>query len=124
MDNGNNEKNPYLKDYSKKLRREMTKEEKHLWYDFFKKLPFTVNRQKVIGEYIVDFYCASARLVIEIDGSQHYTEEGEAKDLERDTDLKEHGYYVVRYTNIQINSNFKGVCKDILLHMGIVESEL
>jgi very-short-patch-repair endonuclease len=68
----NNKQNPNLTDYAQQLRREMTKEEKHLWYDFLKSLPVTIQRQKVIGKYIVDFYCASAKLVIEIDGSQHY----------------------------------------------------
>ena len=58
----------------------MTKEEKHLWYDFFKLLPITVNRQKIIDNYIADFYIDTAKLVIELDGSQHYTEDGEAKD--------------------------------------------
>ena len=72
----NKTNNPNLTEYSKKLRREMTKEERHLWYDFLKPLPFTFHRQKVIGSYIVDFYCAKAKLVIELDGSQHYEDAG------------------------------------------------
>ena len=63
--------NSKLTNISKVLRKNMTREEKHLWYDFLKKLPVTVNRQKVIGSYVADFYCASAKLVIELDGSQH-----------------------------------------------------
>ena len=111
--------NPNLTHYAQKLRREMTKEEKHLWYDFFKKLDITVNRQKVIGKYIVDFYCASAKLVIELDGSQHYTDEGEKKDQERDQYLKKLGLTVLRYTNIDINTKFNGVCEDILMHLSL-----
>ena len=63
---------------AKTLRKHMTREERHLWYDFFKQLPLTVNRQKVIGPYIVDFYCAEAKLVIELDGSQHYEDRGKS----------------------------------------------
>ena len=105
------------------LRKNMTKEEKHLWYDFLKKLPITVNRQKVIGNYIVDFYCASARLVIELDGSQHYDEKGREADRERDNYLRELGLYVVRYTNRQIRENFFGVCKDIEKHIFSTSSD-
>ncbi len=68
----NEKKNSNLTEFSQNLRNNMTKEESHLWYDFLKKLPITVNRQKVIGRYIVDFYCAEAQIVIELDGSQHY----------------------------------------------------
>ena len=62
----------------------MTDEERKLWYEFLKKLPFTVNRQKTIGVYIVDFYCAEANIVIELDGSQHYSDDGRKSDDERD----------------------------------------
>ena len=72
--------NPQLTPLAQKLRREMTKEERHLWYDFLKDLPATFNRQKVIGNYIADFYCASSKLVIELDGSQHFEEKGVAAD--------------------------------------------
>ena len=65
----NENNNPELTHIAQNLRKNMTKEERHLWYDFLKKLPITIQRQKVIGQYIVDFYCASAKLVIEIDGS-------------------------------------------------------
>ena len=83
----NQTNNPKLKRNAQKLRCEMTKEERHLWYDFLKRLPVSVNRQKVIDHYIVDFYCASAKLVIELDGSQHYEDEGTAADRERDNAL-------------------------------------
>ncbi len=92
----------------------MTKEERRLWYDFLKQVPITVNRQKVIGHYIVDFYCASAKLVIELDGSQHYETEGTAADQERDHALNQLGITVVRYSNRDINRNFDGVCADLL----------
>ena len=92
----------------------MTKEEKHLWYDCLKQLPITINRQKVIGNYIVDFYIDSAKMIIELDGSQHYSEEGEANDNVRDSFFKRIGIKVIRYTNRQINESFKDVCIDIV----------
>ena len=92
----------------------MTKEERRLWYDFLKQLPVTVNRQKVIGHSIVDFYCASAKLVIELDGSQHYEDKGAAADRERDLALNQLGITVVRYSNEDVNQNFEGVCADLL----------
>ena len=79
--------NPVLKPYAQRLRRDMTKEERHLWYDFLKSLPVTTKRQMVIGSYIVDFYIASAKLVIELDGSQHYEEQGVISNQERDSFL-------------------------------------
>ncbi len=96
----------------------MTKEEKHLWYDFLKSLPVTVHRQKVIGKYIVDFYCASKKTVIELDGSQHYEEKGKETDKERDEFLKSFGIKVLRYSNAEVNKNFDGVCADILKNIG------
>ena len=95
----------------------MTKEERHLWYDFLKGLPQTVNRQKVIGNYIVDFYCASAKLVIELDGSQHYEQVGKERDAERDAYLLTLGITVLRYSNLDVYENFEGVCLDILKHI-------
>jgi very-short-patch-repair endonuclease len=105
--------NPNLTGYAQRLRREMTKEERHLWYDFLKALPLTFNRQKVIGKYIVDFYCASARLVVELDGSQHYETEDLEADAIRDEYLNHLGLTVKRYSNGDINSNFENVCEDI-----------
>ena len=95
----------------------MTKEERHLWYDFLKSLPLTVHRQKVIGSYIVDFYIASARLVIELDGSQHYADVAIQADRSRDADLQSLGLQVLRYANSDVNRNFPGVCQDILNHI-------
>ena len=113
----NKNNNPYLTQLSQELRTNMTKEEKHLWYDFLKKLSYTINRQKVIGIYIVDFYCAEAKIAIELDGSQHYEQEVKKKDAERDSLLSEQGITVLRYTNLEVNSNFDGVCFDILRHI-------
>jgi len=106
-------KNSILTDNAKKLRKNMTKEERHLWYDFFKTLNLTVNRQKVIGNYIVDFYIAQAKLVIEIDGSQHYTDENKYADVKRDNYMADLGLRVLRYSNLEINRNFESVCTDI-----------
>lgn len=113
----NDKTNRRLTANAQKLRREMTKEERHLWYDFLKTLPITVHRQKVIGKYIVDFYCAKAKLVIEIDGSQHYEDIGLKKDIVRDEYLKDSGLTVVRYSNYDVNTNFEGVCNDIAKHI-------
>ena len=102
---------------SQHLRKEMTKEERHLWYDFLRHLPVTVKRQKVIGNYIADFYVAQARLIIELDGSQHYTEEGEKHDKERDEFFEKRGIKVFRYTNRQIHERFDDICADILFQI-------
>ena len=96
----------------------MTKEERHLWYDFLNHVPARFSRQKVIGSYIVDFYCASAGLVIELDGSQHYEEEGVAADKARDAYLTGLGLRVVRYSNVDVNRRFTAVCEDILGYIG------
>jgi len=106
--------NSRLKSNAQALRTSMTKEERKLWYDFLKKLPVTINRQKPIGKYIVDFYCAQAKLIIELDGSQHYEEEGKIADEKRDAELNSLGFSVVRYTNKEINGNFNGVCEDLM----------
>ena len=95
----------------------MTKEERHLWYDCLKKLPITVHRQKVIGPYIVDFYCASAKVVIELDGSQHYEDAAMTADQERDAYLSSLGLKVLRYSNLDINQKFKDVCEDVYRHI-------
>ena len=117
----NQTNNGKLRPFAQKLRREMTKEERRLWYSFLKTLPVTVNRQKVIGPYIVDFYVASAKLVIELDGSQHYEESGISADRERDQYLASLGLQVLRYTNTDINRNFSTVCEDIWRHIGCPE---
>ncbi|MBQ7227201.1 MAG: endonuclease domain-containing protein [Clostridia bacterium] len=113
----NKTNNSNLTSVSKILRKNMTKEERHLWYDFLKNLPQTINRQKVIGSYIVDFYCASAKIVIELDGSQHYEDEGKEKDKARDAYLNALGIKVLRYSNLDVNRDFENVCADILRHI-------
>ena len=111
--------NPALRSNAQKLCREMTREERHLWYDFLKGLPVNVNRQKVIGRYIVDFYCAKAKLVIELDGSQHYEPEGQSQDQARDECLRARGLTILRFANADVNRNFTGVCEEIAKHMGL-----
>ena len=91
----------------------MTKEERHLWYDFLKDFPMMVHRQKVIGDYIVDFYIAEKKLVIELDGSQHYEDVGKLADAERDAYFSELGIRVLRYSNADVNQRFEAVCQDI-----------
>ena len=115
----NKTRNSKLTPISKVLRRNMTKEERHLWYDFLKKLPKNFNRQKIIGEYVVDFCCPSEKIVIELDGFQHYEGEGLKKDIERDAYLTSLGFVVLRYTNIDIHERFDDVCADILRNIGL-----
>ena len=95
------------------LRKNMTPEERHLWYDFLKTYPIRFNRQKIIGKYIVDFYSAKAKLIIELDGSQHYEESSIKKDYERTKFLEQYGFKVIRIPNNEIKQNFKGVCEYI-----------
>ena len=120
MNKTHNEK---LTGNAKTLRRNMTKEERHLWYDFLKMLPTTVHRQKVIGKYIVDFYIAEAKLVIELDGSQHFETEGQGTDAQRDAYLQTLGLTVLRYANSDVNRNFNGVCEDIWNRLKISEKK-
>ena len=108
----NDHHNEKLRPFAQKLRRDMTKEERHLWYDFLKSLDVTVKRQHVISSYIVDFYIASAKLAIELDGSQHY--EDPSSDQIRDAYLNSLGIFVRRYSNTDINRQFDAVCEDIL----------
>ena len=91
----------------------MTKEERHLWYDFLKSYPVRFSRQKVLGEYVVDFYSAQAKIVIELDGSQHYEKPVEQKDAERTAYLEQYGLKVVRIPNNWVNQNFNEVCEYI-----------
>ncbi len=91
----------------------MTKEEKHLWYDFLSMYPVRFSRQKVLGKYIVDFYCPKAKLIIELDGTQHYTQKGMISDSERTAYLNQYGLQVVRIANEEITNNFDNVCEYI-----------
>ncbi|MBQ7924645.1 MAG: endonuclease domain-containing protein [Clostridia bacterium] len=110
----NKTNNPKLTSVSQTLRKNMTKEERRLWYGFLKRLPFTVRRQKVIGNYIVDFYIVHKKIVIELDGSQHFEDIGIKNDYKRSAYLQSLGIKVLRYTNLEILKNFDGVCADIL----------
>lgn len=98
---------------AKNLRKNMTKEERHLWYDFLRNYPIRFQRQKIIGKYIVDFYCAKANLVIELDGSQHFEDKGIEYDNEREKYLKQYNLKIIRIPNNEINYNFDGVCEYI-----------
>ena len=98
---------------AKNLRRNMTKHERKLWYDFLSNYPVRFQRQKTIGNYIVDFYCAKAALIIEVDGSGHYTDEGIARDDDRTKSLESMGLNIIRITNLEISSNFSKVCQMI-----------
>ena len=103
-----------IKILAQNLRKGMTKEERKLWYDFLKDLPYTIHRQKVFGRYIADFYCAQARVVIEIDGSQHYEEEAQEEDRQRDEYFSNLEIQVRRYTNKEVREHFQEVCEDLL----------
>ena len=92
------------------LRKNMTREEKHLWYDFLRNHPARFTRQKVLGHYIADFYSARAKLVIELDGSGHYTRSGQHYDAIRTAYLEDFGLRVIRIPNGLIHRNFRGVC--------------
>ena len=109
--------NQELTPISKTLRKNMTKEEKHLWYDFLKLLPININRQKVFENYIVDFYIPSAKIIVELDGEQHYSEDALIKDAQRDKFFEEKGIKVLRFSNLDINRNFKNVCDEIYLNI-------
>ena len=100
---------------AKKLRKNMTPWERKLWYEFLRTYPVRFQRQKAIGNYIVDFYCAKAQLVIELDGSGHYQSEQEQMDIERTRDLEAMNLKVVRFSNNDIVKNFTGVCEYIEL---------
>ena len=105
--------NKQLVPFAKQLRKEMTKEERKLWYDFLRSYPVRFSRQKVLGKYIVDFYSAEAKLVIELDGSQHYEDGNIEKDADRTDFLKGYGLTVIRIPNNEVSNNFRGVCEYI-----------
>ena len=105
--------NKQLVPLARQLRKEMTKEERHLWYDFLRTYPVRFSRQKVLGKYIADFYSAEAKLVIELDGSQHYENSNIEKDVERTVFLENYGLTVIRIPNNEVNRNFRGVCEYI-----------
>ncbi len=103
--------NQQLVPLAKQLRKEMTKEERHLWYDFLRSYPVRFSRQKVLGKDIVDFYSAEAKFVIELDGSQHYEDQKMKQDEEGTAFLESYGLTVIRLPNNEVSRNFRGVCE-------------
>lgn len=117
------EKNGRLTQISKVLRRNMTRFERRLWYDYLKKLSVTVHRQRPIGPYIADFYIPSAALVIELDGKSHRTEKGINEDAVRDMDMTNLGLTVLRFSDERIDNHFSDVCREIASHLPKTEEQ-
>ena len=115
--------NAKLTSNARTLRKNMTKEERHLWYDFLREYPVRFLRQKVIDHYIVDFYCHDARLIVELDGSQHYDTVIKKQDLYRTQYLESRNLKVIRIPNNEVNQNFRGVCEYIDLFVKRCKSE-
>ena len=105
--------NSQLTSRAQQLRRDMTKEERKLWYGYLSKYPHRFRRQVTCGHFILDFYCAAAKLAIELDGSQHYEPQGMAYDAERTAFLEANGIYVLRFSNADVMKNLRGVCTKI-----------
>ncbi len=104
--------NGKLKPYAQKLRKNATPQENHLWYDFLRAYPVQFYRQRIVAErFIADFYCARARLVLELDGSQHFTVDGQQYDTLRTEVIEQYRLNVLRFTNADIDGNFPGVCR-------------
>ena len=110
---------------AKQMRKEMTKEERRLWYDYLRGYPVRFSRQKVLGKYIADFYCAKARLVIELDGSQHFDNANIRKDDERTAFIERYGLRVIRIPTNEVSQNFSGVCEyiDLAVKQSLVQSD-
>lgn len=106
-------KNNNLLENARRLRRDMTRHEKHLWYDFLRYYPIKIYKQRIIDNFIADFYCHKARLVIELDGSQHYTSDGKSHDEARTEIFEQYGIQVIRFSNMDIDTKFEGVCSMI-----------
>ena len=102
-----------LRPAAQRLRREMTRHERHLWYDYLKNCPVQFRRQKQFGYYIVDFYCAACKLVVELDGSQHFEAEGREEDKARTEYLEGLGLTVLRFSNADVDAYFEAVCATI-----------
>ncbi|MBR3763735.1 MAG: endonuclease domain-containing protein [Clostridia bacterium] len=107
-------KNPAILPRARALRKNMTPQERHLWYDFLRDYPVKIYKQRPIESFIADFYCSSALLVIEIDGSQHFTEQGLAYDRERSAIFQSYGIQVIRFTNHEVDTQFNSVCSQIM----------
>ena len=108
-------KNHTLLPNARALRKNMTKEERHLWYDFLRFCRPRFRRQEIISNYVVDFFCHQARIAVELDGSQHYEPETQKYDAARTAHLESLGITVIRFSNLDIIRNFDGVCQQILL---------
>ncbi len=106
-------KNNKLLPRARELRKDMTQHERKLWYLFLRRYPVKIYKQRIINNFIVDFYCYEAKLVIEVDGTQHYMEKAAARDLERDQALKNLGLFVLRFSNYEIDAQFDSVCEQI-----------
>lgn len=98
---------------AKELRREATRQENHLWYDFLRTYPIRFQRQKTIETFIADFYCCRARLIVELDGAQHFTSQGSAYDQDRTAILQRYGLEVIRFSNREVDESFDSVCIEI-----------
>ena len=105
--------NKQLRGLANEMRKNATKEENHLWYDYLKNYPLKFHRQRIIGNFIVDFYCPKAMIVVELDGAQHFEEESLQYDKDRTSYLNALGYIVLRFSNSDINGNFEGICQYI-----------
>ena len=104
--------------FAREMRKNMTPEERKLWYMYLQKHPrFRFRRQEIIGSYIADFYCAQAKLVIEIDGSQHFSEDAMSYDAARTAFFQQKNIHVLRFTNADINQRFPNVCETIEYHL-------
>lgn len=112
------ERNKNLVSLAKSMRKDMTPHENRLWFQFLRKYPIRVYRQKIVGSYIVDFYCDKAKLVIEVDGSQHYEPDEKEKDQKRTDYLESLGIHVIRFSNREIDREFRGVCE--MIHNTVV----
>ncbi len=105
--------NKRLVSFAKALRKNMTPQERKLWYEFLRDYPIKFLRQKIVGNYVLDFYCAKAKIAIELDGSQHYEDNGIKHDSMRTNDLNTFGIDVIRIPNNEVDVNFSGVCEYI-----------
>ncbi|MCI6087048.1 endonuclease domain-containing protein [Selenomonas sp.] len=117
MEQGTYRCTTFAKTRSKELRKQMTRSERHLWYDFLRDHKPRFQRQRPIGPYIVDFICYDAALIIELDGEAHDAAEKQEHDEARDNYLKRHGLRTIRFRSQDVFENFEGVCKGIELAM-------
>ena len=106
-------RNKELKEFATQLRNNATPEENKLWYEFLRTYPVRFNRQRIVENYILDFYCAKAKLAVESDGSQHYENESLKNDERRTEHLERLGLYVLRFSNSDVKNSFYEVCTKI-----------